>query len=406
MTDSETALKTLAGVCHGALKQAINGDLVDRANEIKEKILMSVIGQQIIRAAQERTTIGFNQEAHQANRLEYKRALKVKEKFDELSEKDRHGYSTVEAAAVRAVELETINNQSKAKKEQLKQLDLNHESARRNAWKQYKADTAPLFKDANSKDPAVSGPALEALKAKYPAMLEFDALRRAKTRIPKAGAFSLAIYLQHTISELAEQLQSVVSSDGRQKIDVATILDPKIARTQFMRLASFLPSYAALRTWVEHSKDKSDFPLKTSTPFLGAFKKLLPKKSKKSEVADGYKASQNARITLAAMAKDIVQFFCSSVLPSIVTFSKKKTIDSDAIELAISTATQLIGGPPSEVVSVWQEAVDSREADKQRKKIAKLPASSPPPASVPAPAPAPSPVEAPKPAGRRRAAAK
>ena len=403
MTDAETALKTLTGVCHGALKQAINGSLVDQAKDIKSKILMTTIGAAIVKASQDRAAIGFDPEAHQANRLGLKRALKVKEKFDELAEKDRHGFTTKEDAAVKAASLESLINENKAKKEQLKQLDAKHEAACREAWKQYKNTTAQLFKDANSKDPAVSSAAKSQLAAKYPLMVEFDELRRSKTRIPKAGAHSLAVYLQQAIAELAEQLQSVIVSDGRQKIDIPTLLCPQVLRTQFMRLASFLPSYGVLCAWVESNKDKKDFPIKVSTPFLGALKKLLPKKSKKPESAEGYKASQNARIALAAMAKEIVQFFCGDILPSVVAFSGKKTIDNSAIELAITTATGLIGGPPAQVVSAWASAVDARNAEKQAKKDKA--ASSSAPASAPAPAPAPAPVETPKaPAGRRRAA--
>jgi hypothetical protein len=358
---SETVPPTLITVCYNTIRDAANGDIIQKSAELRKRVIDAKIPREVVAAHNAALkTIGFDRAAYDAANNEYKTLVKItkdQEAFDKYKLKNpEKGYKSLDAATKQRNKLESTVNAGREQKELFAKALADFEVARRKVWTDYKTSVATILRAAHpSAKEAGSAESVAAQEqlglAEHADMAQFDTLRRNKSRVPKAGARVIAVYLKHIVDEMSAALRTSVEASDQSKTDVKHLFVPGVLATQFMRIASHFDSFKEVAAWDATPKaERGEFPL-SSSDFTGIFKKLIPKKSKDSN--DGSKVSQNLRIGLASMASDIVSFFCRSVVPPIMEFSGKKTIDSKALELAILTATAIFGGPGAAVVEEW-----------------------------------------------------
>jgi hypothetical protein len=364
-TSTMTTRAPLTTVCHAAIRDHANGDISQRLEALKAEIVASRLSAEVLAEHNRQVAAnGFKADSHAAigSRTDY---LAKISKSPEAFAKYRAAYE----ANPKGKELKTIadaikehtasvveRDASKATKAAHVELLNKLEAAKRAVWSNYKKTTSVVIQAARSG----SGPS----DPEHAKMIAFDELRRDKDRVPKASASILASYVSSAVAEVVEALRREVASTSQSKIDIKHLLTPSVQNTQLVRIAKQFPAFGKVAAWFEsqQAKDvpKAPFPIEVGD-FLSVFKKLIPKKGKNSE--EGSKVSQNLRLALSAMTEEVVAYICRDIVPAIMKFSGKKTIDAKTMKLALTTATALMGGLPEALVSEWDSSSSSSSQD-------------------------------------------
>ena len=355
----------LTTACHASIRNHANGDISLKLDKLKAKIVAQRLGAETLAEhARELEANGHVADTHKtlSERAAYLAKISAsQEAFDKyhaayVAKPVGKELKTLADATKEAEAYATKLAASKAKKAAHNALLLKHEGAKRVAWGSYKKDTSVIVQTARGGSDPVD--------AEHVDMVEFDKLRRQKDRVPKVSAGILGAYVKTAVADVVSALRDDVNKSQQSKIDIKHLLSPEVQNTQLMRIAKQFPTFGKVASWFENQSVKENprvpFPIDAGD-FLSVFKKLIPKKGKNSE--EGSKVSQNLRLALAAMTEEVVAYICRDIIPSIMAFSGKKTIDAKTMRLALTTATALMGGVPQPLLDEWNAPSPAQAAE-------------------------------------------